>query len=884
MQTNSGPILRDLVLVGGGHSHVAVLKAFGMQPLAGLRITLVCTDAHTPYSGMLPGYVAGHYAYDEVHLDLVRLCAYAGARFVRAQVVGIDRETRQVLLHGRPPLDYDVLAINTGSTPQVAQVQGASEHAIAVKPIAAFNARWLKILARVRAGQGPRHIAVVGAGAGGVELLLAMQYRLGKECKALGLQAPQFALFSAAPHILPTHSAGVRARFMQTLQARGVQVHLGARVQALSPGGVQVLRTVNAGSSAHVAQHAEGTPANTHASASANANANLSASASSNPNATQASSPTPALKHIEADAVFWVTQAAGGSWLASTGLALDADGCVRVNAYLQSDTDARIFASGDVAAFGPRALEKAGVFAVRMGMPLARNLRQALCGLPLKAYRPQKHWLALISTGDRYAVASRGMLGFAGTWVWRWKDHIDRRFMQRFSDLGVATMAQVAADAGAQALAHFASLDAQERAQAQAAQAMRCGGCAAKVGAGVLGRALGGLQTLDSPDVLIGLSAPDDAALVRIPPGKAQVQTVDFFRAFIDDPYRFGQIAANHALGDIFAMGATPHTATAIAVVPPGLDRQTQSLLSQLMAGAVQVLNAAGCALVGGHSGEGPELSLGFAINGLVDMDAQGQPVQLMRKTGARAGDALILTKPLGTGTLFAAHALGRARGRWVEAALDSMAQSSQGAARTLAQFGARACTDVTGFGLLGHLVEMLQTERLGAQLELASLPLLDGALASMDAGIFSSLHSSNAQQGSAIAGWPGEMGKESGLSSNAGLGTSLDISSHPSAGAGAEAEAEVEARSAAARAVAARVTATLDADDPKLSAAQALRLRRELLFDPQTAGGLLASVPWEQAQACLQTLRAQGYAQSALIGRVCEVADFRAPISLVEQ
>ncbi len=836
MQKHSGPILRDLVLVGGGHSHVAVVKAFGMQPLAGLRITLVCTDAHTPYSGMLPGYVAGHYGYDEVHLDLVRLCAYAGARFVRAQVIGIDREARQVLLHGRPALDYDVLAINTGSTPQVAQVQGASEHAIPVKPIAAFNARWLQILARVRSGQGPRHIAVVGAGAGGVELLLAMQYRLGKECKALGLQAPQFALFSAAPTILPSHNAGVRARFMHTLQARGVQVHLGARVQSLSASGVQVLRASDAGSATPSAQHVASNDSNL-----------VSRSADE-------------LEYVEADAVFWVTQASGGSWLTSTGLALDADGCVRVNAYLQSDSDARIFASGDVAAFGPRPLEKAGVFAVRMGMPLARNLRHALCGLPLKAYRPQKHWLALISTGDRYAVASRGMLGFAGTWVWRWKDQIDRRFMQRFSDLGLPAMAPAASDTGAQALAHFADLDAQERTQAQAAQAMRCGGCAAKVGAGVLGRALGGLQTLDSPDVLIGLSAPDDAALVRIPPGKAQVQTVDFFRAFIDDPYHFGQIAANHALGDIFAMGATPHTATAIAVVPPGLDRQTQSLLSQLMAGAVQVLNAAGCALVGGHSGEGPELSLGFAINGLVDLDAQGQPVQLMRKTGARAGDALILTKALGTGTLFAAHALGRARGRWVEAALDSMAQSSQGAAHTLAQFGARACTDVTGFGLLGHLVEMLQTERLGAQLDMASLPLLDGALASMDAGIFSSLHSSNAQQGSAIAGWPWHPGKESGRGSDAGLGAGLGKSTHSSPSPSA------------------------DADDAELSAAQALRLRRALLFDPQTAGGLLASVPWEQAQACLQTLRAQGYAQSALIGRVCEVADFRAPITLVEQ
>jgi selenide,water dikinase len=769
--------LRDLVLVGGGHSHVAVLKAFGMQALPGLRITLVCTDAHTPYSGMLPGYVAGHYAYDEVHLDLVRLCVYAGARFVRAQLTGIDREARQVLLQGRPPLDYDLLAINTGSTPQLAQVPGAADHAIAVKPIAAFNARWLQLLAKVRAGQGPRRIAVVGAGAGGVELLLAMQYRLGNECKALGLPAPHLSLFSAAPEILPTHSAGVRARFMQTLQARGVHVHAGARVHAVSATGVQLLHAV-----------------------------------------------APALEQVDADAVFWVTQAAGGSWLESTGLALDADGCVRVNAFLQSQSDARIFASGDVAAFGPRSLEKAGVFAVRMGMPLARNLRLALCGLPLKPYRPQKHWLALISTGDRYAVASRGPLGFAGAWVWRWKDRIDRRFMQRFSDLGVPTMAPMAAGTGA--LTHFADLDAQERAQAQAAQAMRCGGCAAKVGAGVLGRALGGLQTLNSPDVLIGLSAPDDAALVRIPAGKAQVQTVDFFRAFIDDPYRFGQIAANHALGDIFAMGATPHTATAIAVVPPGLDRQTQSVLSQLMAGAVQVLNAAGCALVGGHSGEGPELSLGFAINGLVDLDAQGQPLHLMRKTGALVGDALLLTKPLGTGTLFAAHALGRARGRWVEAALDSMAQSSQGAAQTLAQFGAHACTDVTGFGLLGHLVEMLQSPGLGAQLEMASLPVLDGALASLQAGIFSSLHSSNAQQSLAIAAGAG---KEAGQGSEASL-------------------------------------------------------RRELLFDPQTAGGLLASVPWEQAQACLQALRAQGYTQCALIGRVCEVANLRSPITLVEQ
>jgi selenide,water dikinase len=361
MQAAAPPILRDLVLVGGGHSHVGVLRAFGMQPLAGLRITLVCTDAHTPYSGMLPGYVAGHYDFDAVHLDLVRLCVFAGARFVRAQVTGLDRERRQVLLADRPPLDYDLVSINTGSTPHTTHIAGADAHAISVKPIAAFNQRWLTLLAAVRAGQGPRHIAVVGAGAGGVELLLAMQYRLRAETQALGgaVPAPQFSLFSATASVLPTHNTGVQRKFAAVLRQRGVDVHLHTRVQSVNAQGLR---------------SADGT---WHA----------------------------------ADAVFWVTQAAGGAWLQGTGLALDAAGCVRVNAQLQSISDARIFAAGDVASLDNRSLEKAGVFAVRMGMPLARNLRRALTGQALQPYRAQARWLALISTGDRYAVASRGGTG-----------------------------------------------------------------------------------------------------------------------------------------------------------------------------------------------------------------------------------------------------------------------------------------------------------------------------------------------------------------------------------------------------------------------------------------------------------------------------------------
>ncbi|WP_439580816.1 selenide, water dikinase SelD, partial [Elioraea sp.] len=268
-----------------------------------------------------------------------------------------------------------------------------------------------------------------------------------------------------------------------------------------------------------------------------------------------------------------------------------------------------------MASFTNRPLEKAGVFAVRMGPPLARNLRLSLRGQPPVAFNPQRKWLALISTGNRYAVASRGSIGFAGAWVWTWKDWIDRRFMRQFTEL--PDMAPGAAPSAAPV--STLALSAEESRQAISAIAMRCGGCGAKVGASILSRALGSLQPVERDDVLIGLHAPDDAAVVRVPPGKAMVHTVDFFRSFIDDPYLFGKVAANHALGDIFAMGAEAQSATAIATVPPGLESKVEDLLLQMMTGAVEVLNAAGCALVGGHTGEGRELALCFAINWLID-------------------------------------------------------------------------------------------------------------------------------------------------------------------------------------------------------------------------------------------------------------------------
>src|SRR5271169_467259 len=172
-------IAQDLVLVGGGHAHVHVLKSFGMQPVPGVRVTLVTRDVETPYSGMLPGYVAGHYSLDECHIDLGRLARFAGARLIRDEAIGLDPANCALLCDAHPPIRYDVLSIDIGSTPRSDDAPGAAEHAIAVKPIDRFAARWEALLSRAR-GMSRLRLAVVGGGAGGVELALSAHHRLAR--------------------------------------------------------------------------------------------------------------------------------------------------------------------------------------------------------------------------------------------------------------------------------------------------------------------------------------------------------------------------------------------------------------------------------------------------------------------------------------------------------------------------------------------------------------------------------------------------------------------------------------------------------------------------------------------------------------------------------
>lgn len=649
----------DLVLVGGGHAHVHVLKRFGMRPEPGVRLTLIARDLETPYSGMLPGYVAGHYRFAECHIDLVRLARFADARLIHDEAIGLDRAGRQVLCGEHPPIRYDLVSLDIGSTPRLDDVPGAAENTIAVKPIAAFARRWEALLARAQE-QGGVCLAVVGGGAGGVELALSAQHRLAG---LLGGNV-EVALVTREA-LLPSHNAGVRRRFATIFRQRNIRVVTGKPVARVEP-----QRLILADGSA-----------------------------------------------IAFDEALWVTEAAGAPWLAETALPLDERGFLIIDESLRSPADPAVFAAGDIATMPAHPREKAGVYAVRAGPPLAGNLRRALAGQPLRRAVPQRQALALIGTGDGRAVASRGGFSAQGALLWRLKDWIDRRWMRRYTDLPAM------AEAG----------------DTEAAAAMRCGGCAAKVPAEVLRQVMARLEPAGADDrIAIGLGSPDDAALIAFPGAPPLLQTVDFFRAMVSDPYLFGRIAANHALGDIYAMGGVPETALAIAAVPAARPALVEADLFHMLKGGTEILEAAGATLVGGHSAEGAELALGFAVTG------RTRPGRLLRKGGLRSGDRLILTKPLGTGVILAAEMRGRAPARVFEAAVAAMLQSAAAASTCLAAHGATACTDVTGFGLLGHLLEMLDASTMDAGLDPDAIPTLDGALALLGDGLTSSLHAGN--------------------------------------------------------------------------------------------------------------------------------------------
>ncbi len=728
------PVVRDIVLLGGGHAHVIVIKKWAMHPIPGVRMTLVSRDVLTPYSGMLPGLIAGHYTPEEIHIDLMRLCRWSDVRFIEAEIEGISAKNNRISLAHRPSLEYDVLSVDTGSTPNLMDIDGINQFTIPVKPVHQFFNHWQKLYKKIHNEKQAYAIGVVGAGAGGFEIMLSMLHKLQKLSPDT---LHKFHWIVRGNEVLSGHSKKVKNLALACCKRNNISIHSNFSVTSITADTVYSRNN----------------------------------------------------QSLSLNKVIWCTDAIGPQWLEGSGLDLDNKGFIAVNRHLQSISTKNIFAAGDIATQINNPRPKAGVFAVRAGSVLFDNLQRYLLNKSLKIFGPQRNFLSILATGDKSAIASYRRFGLSGRWVWRWKHHIDTGFMQQFKQLPVKTKMQ--SDDIPQSLL-------KDDHELFDPDVKHCAGCGAKIASQILTQVIGQLDIYHRNDQILGLDAGDDAAIIN-PQGHCLAQSVDQIRSMVDDHYIFGRIAANHALSDLFAMGAEPQS----AMVLVSLAHATQSIqkrdLLQLMHGITSTLKQCNCTLSGGHSNESAETSLGLVVNGLL------KPTTALLKSGLQSGNQLILTKPIGTGVLLAADMQASAKGPDLQACIRTMLLSNQQAASIFKQHDVNALTDVTGFGLIGHLLEMLRASNVGCNLQPTCIPMLTGALNLSKQGIGSTL-----------------------LPKNLDFASSLKSK---------------------------QKWETLE--------------NYQLLFDPQTSGGLLAGIPASKLDSCLKHLRRDGYADATHIGTV---------------
>lgn len=370
--------MKKIVLIGGGHSHLETIYRLGeSSSLYDYKLVLISSESHTSYSGMAPGLISGHYAFDDCHVDLKKLCERYDYRFIQQSVCKISSTDQEIHTDGNI-YQYDIASINTGSISNSESAIGVKEWAIPVKPIKNLVSNIEKFLTRVGCStkNSIYKISVIGGGAASIEVLLALQY----QAKSRGYNNLQYCLITAAKDILETHSLSVRRRFHRILHLRGITTHYNAPVTEVRQDCIKT-KTENV---------------------------------------------------IPSDFTIWATGASPARWPKLSGLPTTKDGYIKTDKFLLVKDINNLFATGDVASIECLTYPKSGVYAVKQASVLETNISNKLRGIPLKPYIPQKKSLALISTGDKNAVASKNIICASGQWVWKWKDHIDRKFIKKF--------------------------------------------------------------------------------------------------------------------------------------------------------------------------------------------------------------------------------------------------------------------------------------------------------------------------------------------------------------------------------------------------------------------------------------------------------------------
>lgn len=728
-------LTKDIVLVGGGHTHVLWVMKFAMNPLKNVQVTLISEDYRSFYSGMIPSFIAGVDQKDNLSIDLYQLCVASGVRFICAKVTCINPLSKTVKLEGdRPDVKGDILSINIGSVPRVPKEFSSLANVCAVKPIKSFVSyldRWVLD----HALQSTRKIAIVGGGLAGIELAFSLRCRLAELYRSNEIQKNQVDTIC-----IYDHSKTWGKQFSFALKK--------TILKELSHKGISLLE---------------------HKSIT--------------------------LEEAKAlDLVILAQSVSAPAWLDDCLLPRDQNGFISVDSHLQVEGLNGVFAVGDIATMRGLNLPRSGVTAVRQAEPLWWNIKNYIEGKRLRPYRGQKRQLKLVWTDKNRAIAEKWGMAFSGAFPYKLKNSIDRKFIKKFDLFNNKTLFERLGD----------FCRKKDRDTDASYKEIRCLGCGSKSGDEVLKQMLG-LQDQKS-------CSYEDAAIIwerKVSEKSTQVlvQSIDHMPALLTDSWVFGRILVNHCFNDIYAMGAQPQNGLANVVLPYALNSVAARIGKQLLAGIQYQMNRVlDVSLIGGHTSEGALLAASIVANGIVEKSA------MLKKSGLKVGDALILTKPIGTGLIFAASMEGKAKCEWIAEATSGMLQSHVSVLSLMQKHQVHAATDVSGFGLLGHLWEMCSASQLSVDLQINAVPLYEGVAACLEQGVESSLYQENSRYQAYVSGIEG---------------TRIDAGSLLPA-----------------------------------------------LSDPQTSGPLLFSIAPENSEAMLADLRQKGFGHAAVIGEVTELGN----------
>ena len=664
IQIEEIPITNDLVLIGGGHSHLSVLMKLSKRPINGNRITLITNEIDTPYSGMIPGYIEGIYSWRDSHIDLYRLCLKLNVRFIHAEVERVSAYEKEIYFKDRPKIKFDVLSINTGIQSNNREIKGAAKYCLPVKPISKLANNFLNKITNFKS------IAFIGGGAGSVELALAIKKRF------LNInQDIKITIITGKRGLLSTFPQKTKLTSLKTLEKFKIDIIEYKRVLEVKP--KQIILSDKS--------------------------------------------------MLKIDKAILSTNSMTPKWLAKSDILLTKDNYILVNKSFQTNYK-YVFASGDVIDFNNQNLKKAGVFAVRSGKPLAINIKQFILGKKLVEYKFNKNYLALIGTSKRSAIATKYNLTFNSRFFFYLKKYIDQNFIKKFSDFKIRkkfTLEALKTDVLNIFVKHKEKITDKN-------DIMQCKGCAAKVPLNALKQAL--------PKDIVSTS--EDAVSV---PGQPELyQTVDMISSIITDPFLLGKIAANHSISDMVSVNSKITSAMMILQLPLSKTEINSRDLEQVLLGANEIFKTIDCPLIGGHTmiGKDKDPIIGFSILG-----QKQKKIKIMKnRRKIKTKDLLILTEKIGSGLIFAGINNYLIDSYFQTDVIKQMIKGNLNFGKISNQLNILSMTDITGFGLANHLLNLIKRDnsKTGLTIYPNKIPLFEGVNECLNKDIKSSLFKSN--------------------------------------------------------------------------------------------------------------------------------------------